>query len=204
MAGLGFLSPVRSIAGAAGLALALSGCAMLGGSKEAPPAFDLAAPAQAARLGGIKGQLVIAEPTAGSVLDSERIVVQPQPGQVATLGGAQWSERLPKLVQTRVLRAFENSGRLRAVGLPGEGINGNYQLLIDIRAFQLTVMPSPQGEVSIAAKIVDSTSGHIVAGRVFHAASPAAGTDGPQAVAAIDAAFQDVTLQLMRWVTQVI
>jgi cholesterol transport system auxiliary component len=196
---------VKSIAGAMVLALSLAGCSVLGlGSKEPSPAFDLSAPPPAARVGGIRGQLVIPEPTAMSVLDTERIVVRPEPGQVATLGGAQWSDRLPKLLQTRVLQAFENSGRLRAVGRPGEGITGDYQLLIDVRAFQLTVVPSPAGEVELAVKILNNQSGRIVAGRVFRASSPAAGTDGPQAVAAIDAAFQDVTAQLVRWVTGVI
>lgn len=187
------------------LALSLPGCAMLGlGSKEAPAAFDLTAPKPVSRVGAIRGQLVIPEPTAGAALETERIVVRPEPGQVATLGGAQWSERLPRLVQARVLQAFENSGRLRAVGRPGEGIAGDDQLVLDVRAFQLSVMPSPVGEVEIAAKIVDSQSGRIIAGRIFRASSPAAGTDGPQAVAAIDAAFRDVTAQLIRWVTSVI
>jgi cholesterol transport system auxiliary component len=199
---LGRLSPVKSIAGATALALSLAGCSALGlGSKEAPPAFDLSTPPARPHIGAIRGQLVIPEPTAGSVLDTERIVVRPEPGQVATLGGAQWSERLPRLLQARVLQAFENSGRLRAVGRPGEGIAGDDQLLLDVRAFQLTVMPSPVGEVEIAAKIVDNQSGRIIAGRIFRATRPAAGTDGPQAVAAIDAAFRDVTVQLMRWVT---
>lgn len=205
MAVLGCSSPVRSIAGAIVLALSLGGCAALGlGSKEAVPAFDLSAPPAVTRAGAIRGQLVIPEPTALSVLDTERVVVRPEDGQVATLGGAQWSDRLPKLLQARVLQAFENSGRLRAVGRPGEGITGDYQLLIDVRDFQLTVKPSPAGDVEIAVKILNESSGRIVAARVFRASSPAAGTDGPQAVAAIDAAFQDVTAQLVAWVTRAI
>lgn len=205
MSVLGCPSPVRSITGVILLALSLGACAALGlGSKEAPPAFDLKAPARPARIGTIHGQLVIPEPTAVSVLDTDRIVVRPEPDQVATLGGAQWSDRLPKLLQARVMQAFENSGRLRSVARPGEGIASDYQLLINVRAFQLAVTPSPSGEVELAAKIVNNTNGRIVAARVFHASSPAAGTDGPQAVAAIDSAFQDVTLQLIGWVARAI
>jgi cholesterol transport system auxiliary component len=203
MSVLGRLYPVKSIGGALALALSLGACSILGDNTP-PPAFDLAAPAKTARIGPIRGQLVIPEPTAISVLDSERIVVRPDQGQVATLGGAQWSDRLPKLLQARVLQAFENSGRLRAVGRPGDRITPDYQLLIDVRSFQLAVTPTPSGQVEIAAKIVNDRDGHIIAGRIFRASSPAAGTDGAQAVAAIDAAFQDVTLQLMRWVTSVI
>jgi cholesterol transport system auxiliary component len=187
------------------LALLTGACAALGfGGKEALPAFNLRAPQMPVRGGAIRGQLVIPEPTAISALDSERIVVQPAAGQVATLGGAQWSDRLPKLLQARIIEAFENSNRLRSVGRPSDGIGTDYQLLIDVRMFQLSVVSAPAGEVEIAAKIVAQSNGRIVAGRVFRATVPASGTDGPAAVAAIEAAFQDVAVQLVRWVTRVI
>jgi cholesterol transport system auxiliary component len=187
------------------LALLTGGCAALGfGSKEAVPAFGLAAPHASARTGAIRGQLVIAEPTAVSVLDSERIVVRPTPGQVATLGGAQWSDRLPCLLQARLVETFENANQLRSVGRPADGITSDYQLLIDVRAFQLSVTPAPAGVVEIAAKIVSAGSGRIVAARVFRASAPAAGTDGPEAVTAIEAAFQDVAVQLVRWAARAI
>ena len=197
--------PFRSVAGILSLALLTGGCAALGfGSKEAVPAFGLTAPHVSVRAGAIRGQLVIAEPTAVSVLDSERIVVRPTPEQVATLGGAQWSDRLPRLLQARLVETFENANQLRSVGRPADGITSDYQLLVDVRAFQLSVAPAPAGVVEIAAKIVSGGSGRIVAARVFRASSPAAGTDGPEAVAAIEAAFQDVAVQLVRWAARVI
>jgi cholesterol transport system auxiliary component len=178
---------------------------MLGiGGKDAMPAFSLNAPQAVPRSGPIRGQLVVPEPTAVSVLESERIVVRPAPGQIATLGGAQWSDRLPKLLQARIIETFENASRLRSVGRPADGITSDYQLVIDVRAFQLSVTPEPAGEVEIAAKIVSGTRGRIIAGRVFHARTPAAATDGPEAVAAIEASFQNVAMQLVNWVGRVI
>ena len=198
-------SPVRSIAGVLALALLTGACAALGlGDKEPVPTFNLQAPQTPPRAGGIRGQLVIPEPTAISALDSERIVVRPSAGQVATLGGAQWSDRLPKLLQARILETFENSGRLRAVGRPGDRLSADYQLLIDVRAFHLAVAPEAAGEVEIAARIVADRSGRIVAGQVFRASTPAAGTDGAAAVTAIEASFRSVAVQLVRWVTRVI
>ena len=205
MGALGRIPPVRSVAGVLVLALLTGACAGLGfGSKEPLPAFNLSAPPPVPRTGAIRGQLVIPEPTAISALDSERIVVRPSAGQVATLGGAQWSDRLPKLLQARILQTFENSSRLRSVGRPTDGINATYQLVVDVRAFQLSVTPEPAGEVELSAKIVAAGSGRIVAARVFRASTPAAGTDGPQAVAAIEASFQDVAVQLVRWVGRAI
>jgi len=187
------------------LALLTGACAALGlGGKSPVPAFNLQAPDVVARAAAVRGQFVIPEPTAISVLDTERIAVRPAPGQVATLGGAQWSERLPKLLQARLVETFENASRLRAVGRPTDGINATYTLLIDVRAFQLAVVPETAGEVELSAKIVAAGSGRIVAGRVFRARTAAAGTDGAEAVAAIEASFQEVAVQLVRWVGRVI
>ena len=200
----GRIPPVR-FTGVLLLASLTGACAQLGiGSKDPVPAFSLRAPDALAQAGGIRGQLVIPEPTAVSALDSERIVVRPTPGQVATLAGAQWSDRLPKLLQARLLQAFENSNRLRSVARPGDRIIADYQLLVDVRAFQLSVAPEAAGEVEIAAKIVAERSGRIIAGRVFRASTPAAGTDGAAAAAAIETSFQDVAGQLVRWVIRVI
>src|SRR5262245_10032581 len=120
---LGRTPPVRSVAGALALALLLGGCAAWGlGGGAAVPASTLRAPDAVSRAGPVRGQFVIPEPTAISVLDSERIVVRPSPGQIATLGGAQWSDRLPRLLQARLVETFENASRLRSVGRPSDGI----------------------------------------------------------------------------------
>jgi cholesterol transport system auxiliary component len=196
---------VRSIAGVLVLALLTGACAALGiGGREPVPAFNLRAPDALSRTGGIRGQFVIPEPTAISVLDSERIAVRPSPGQVATLGGAQWSDRLPRLLQARLVETFENASRLRSVARPSDGITANYQLLVDVRAFQLSVVPAAVGEVEISAKLVAGGSGRIIAGRIFRASTPAAATDGADAVAAIEASFQEVAVELVRWVGRVI
>jgi len=187
------------------LALLTSACAGLGlGDKPPPPAFNLRAPEALPRTGTMRGQLVIPEPTAVSVFDSQRIVVRPAVGQVATLGSAQWSDRLPRLLQARIIETFENANRLRSVGRPTDQISADYQLLIDVRTFELSVAPNAVGEVEIAAKVVSGTSGRILAGRVFRARTPAAGTDGAEAVKAIEASFREVAVQLVRWVTRVI
>jgi ABC-type uncharacterized transport system auxiliary subunit len=108
------------------------------------------------------------------------------------------------LLQARLIETFENASRLRSVGKPADGITSDYQLLVDVRAFQLSVLPEPVGEVELAVKIVSASRGRIIAARVFRATAPAAGTDGPEAVAAIEASFQHVAAQLVRWVGRVI
>jgi cholesterol transport system auxiliary component len=178
------------------LALALAGCA----TSTPVPTFDLTAPRNfPPHRGGTRGQLIVPEPTALAILDTERIVVRPGGDQVAQLSGAQWADRLPKLLQSRIVQAFENANRLRAVGRPGERIVADYQLVVDVRQFNLTVGSGAHAEVELSAKIVADRSGRIVAAEVFRASVPAQASEGDAAVHAIDVAFDRVATDMVLW-----
>ena len=186
------------------LALSLGGCAGgFGGLSKAPTAYNLLAATGIPHTSrAARGQLIVTEPVALSVLDSEKIVVRPVPGEIAALGDAQWQDRLPKLVQARVLQSFENDGRLRAVALPADKVAADFQLVMDIRAFELSVAEG-SAVVEIAAKIVRDSTGRIAAARVFRATVPSAGTDAPSAVAALNEAFAKVATQMVLWAAKV-
>lgn len=203
---LGRVSLTRRATIVAAMALIVGGCAALGGgSKGPPPTYDLTAPRDFPRgTRAPRGLLVVTEATALGALDSDKIVVRPAEGEIAALAEAQWSDRLTKLVQVRTIQAFENASRLRAVGRPGDRIAPDYQLLIDIRAFEISVAAGPAARVEISVKIVGDRSGRIVAGRVFHAIVPASSTKGPDAVAALDAAFAKVATDVVLWTTRII
>jgi cholesterol transport system auxiliary component len=206
------VSGANSQAGRAAIVMAMALCvgacgglgSLGGGSKAAPPTYDLTVSQFPRPTRAPRGLLVVADPTALAVLDSEKIVVRPAAGEVAALADAQWSDRLPRLVQARIVQAFENANRLRAVGRPNDHLTADYQLLIDIRAFQIVATEVPTGDVEIAAKIVGDRSGRIAAARIFRASVPAEATAGPGAVAAIDEAFTKVTNELVLWVARAI
>jgi cholesterol transport system auxiliary component len=187
------------IAAALALALALAGCAGFG--TRAPSTFDLTAAQDFPRRSGpARGQLIVGEPTALAILDSEKIVVKPAQGEVAYLGSAQWSDRLPKLLQARIVQSFENASRLRAVGRPGERLTADFSLVTDVRAFHVAVADNGVfAEVEISAKIVVDKSGRIVAARVFRWTLPAASSEPPAAVAALDDAFHRVVIEMVLW-----
>ena len=153
--------------------------------------------------GAGRGQLVVAEPTALSVLNTDRIVIRTQ-GEIAYLSRAQWSDRLPRLVQSRIVEGFENGSRLRAVGTPGDKLAADYQLVTEVRAFHLSVASAPMAEVEISAKVVTDRGGRVLAAKVFRASVPAASTEGPDAVSALDEAFQRVITDLVVWASHVV
>lgn len=174
--------------------LALGAC-----SSPAPPTFDLSAPRDGGHASIFQGgQLVVTEPLAVQVLDSERLIVAASDGELSFLGGAQWADRLPRLVQTRLIQTFENASRLGRVGRPGDGFVADRQLNTEIRQFQVR---SGTGEavVEISAKILNSTTGRVVSAKLFSAREPVRAVDGPNAARALDAALSSVLTQIVRW-----
>ena len=179
-------------AGFAGLVLlGLNGCA--GG--PTPETFDLTSPANFASRAP-RGQLVVAEPVATLPVDSDRLVIRTGPETVAYLSGAQWADRLPRLVQTRLIASFENSHALKNVGRPGLAADNN--LTTEIRRFEVDVTAG-QAIVELSVKLVNDRSGRIRAAKIFTAQTPAP-SKGPAAMAAaLDSAFAECLRQIVQW-----
>ena len=130
-------------------------------------------------------------------------------GLAACAGGqapprAQWSDRLPRLVQSRIVEAFESGSRLRAVGTPGDKLAADYQLVTDVRAFNVSVNSEPIAEVEISAKVVSDRGGRVLASKVFRASVPAASAQGADAVVALDEAFRQVISEMVAWASRVV
>lgn len=195
--------PVRM---AAVLALGLlAGCAALGGGGRAPDIYDLDAPADFAGLKGRTGaQLLVPPPTALDALATERVVVRPRDSQIAYFPDTAWSDQLPALIQTKLIRAFENSGRAKAVGRPGESLAIDYQVILDIRAFELDVPGGNSAHVALGVKLLDDRTGKVRATRVFDARVPAGGDTPEAAVAALDRAANRAFTEIVTWVAGVI
>jgi cholesterol transport system auxiliary component len=167
--------------------------AACGGS--APETFDLSA-ASVPEAHKLRAQIAIREPVTSLDLDSQRILVRTSPETVAYLTGAQWSDRLPTLIQTRLVQTFQNAHLLDSVGRAGAGFSSNFSLELDVRAFELDAK-RVQGVVDIAAKIVDDRGGRIVASRIFRMEAPSAGTSGVQASVALNTALSAVMTQIV-------
>lgn len=178
--------------------LALSGCSLFRGPP--PVTYELSAPASIPSLrAGTTAQIMIPEPRALKVLDSERIVVTTD-SKLTYFPGAQWSDRLPAVLQAKAIEAFEQSKRARAVGRPGEGLSIDYQLLIDIRAFEYNTTGNVGvARIELSAKILNDRNGRVVATRVLTGEAPVGADDATGVVAAVDAALNEVLVSLVRW-----
>ncbi len=178
-----------------------SGCSGGGSlfSQAQPPAYDLSAARNFHhRVGQPRGQLIIAEPTALAAFGEDKIVVRPQPGETTALNDAQWEDRLPKLIQARLIQSFENARWLRRVGRPEDKLATDFVLISDVRRFEISVADQ-SAVIEISAKIVSEHTGRIISARVFRAAVPAPSTRGEGAVAALNEAFVRVAAQMVVW-----
>ncbi len=175
-----------------------------GGKKGAVTTYDLSAPATFPPLEkAVRAQIVVPEPSAPIALDTQRIVPRSAGAEAASFADAQWSDTVPKLVQAKIIQALDNSGYLSAVSRPMDGLAADYQLLIDIRAFQIAAAPGEAAEVELAAKVLGN-GGRIVAGKVFGGKASPASAEAPTAVAALDEAFNKATVELVVWVANVL
>lgn len=176
-------------------ALALTGC---GGSPART--FDLSAlPGGASRAGGGRGQLVVSAPVATAALDSERILVNSGPNGIAYLPGAQWGDRLPLLVQARMVQSLENSQLLASVSRTGQGVAGDWSMSGEVRRFEIDV-PSGQAVVEITVKLANNSNGRIVGAMVARGAAPGGPGTPEQATAALDAALAQALTQIVGFV----
>ena len=119
----------RLVAGLLAIGLGLAAC----GGGTPPTTFDLAQREGTAKSLTLRRQLVVAEPSALQSLDSDHVLVRRADGTLATLAHAQWSDRLPRLLQSRILQAFENAGAAGRVGPVGGAVSADMTLESEIR-----------------------------------------------------------------------
>ena len=184
-----------------GLTALVSGCAAIPGvGPAALDTYELTTPSfEAVGRANARRQILISEPTALKSLDGQNIVVKPTPSSIEFLGGAQWGDRLPKVVQARLAEAFQKSGKFGGVGRPGEGLAIDYQISIDIRAFEIRAAGGQAAHVEFFVRILNDRNGVVRASRGFEAVSPVVGTGNDAFVAALDRAFGDATASLVNW-----
>lgn len=183
----------------------LAGCAGFPFGKTPPDTYDLTAPA--ARVSAPKSlhrQLLVPEPTALKTLGSNQLVIHTSPSAVQYLSKSQWSDNLTAIVQSRLIEAYENSGRFGGVGRPGDGLAIDYRILTDIRAFDISVVGAPTATVDISVRILNDRNGVVRGQKDFRVTVPISGTGNAAFVSGLDAAFDQVANEIVQWTAQAI
>ena len=181
------------------------GLASCGSAPAKNDTFDLTATAVDQSTAQARNrQVLIADPSALKSLDSEQVVVRVSTSEIQYLSNSQWSDRLPRMVQSKFVEAFENTRRLGGVGKPGQGLAIDYQLVTDIHAFEIDTVGADRAVVEMSVKILNDRNGTVKAQKVFSASVPASGTHNEAYIAALDRAFAIVTSQIVDWTLRLI
>lgn len=154
-------------------------------------------------------QLSLPRPHADAAHDAERILVRPRAGELQVYKGAVWAQSAPDLVHDLVFRAFSTSPCLAGVARRGEGVSADYELLLDLRAFEAdytrgggdadTAGVAPHVIIEIGARLVHKRDSRIVASHVFAADIVAAGTGVADVNRAFEAGLQQTLPQIVGW-----
>ncbi|MEE9313747.1 MAG: ABC-type transport auxiliary lipoprotein family protein [Rhizobiaceae bacterium] len=192
------LKTVRTIAACAAVAFAVSSCALVK-SPEAPrETYDISAPDDFSGLrGGTRSQILVKLPTALKSIDSDRFIVKPSPAVITYLAGAQWSDTVPRMVQAKLVEAFENTGATGATAKPGDGLVIDYQLVSSIRRFEIS---NGSAVIEISIKLLADKTGLVRETRIFTAKTNSGGDTADAYVAAFDASFDELARSIVRWV----
>jgi phospholipid/cholesterol/gamma-HCH transport system substrate-binding protein len=174
-----------------------------GGTPPQKVTYDLrAAQGFAAPAKAIKGQLALPEPTAVAMLETQRMLFSPVK-EYPDFAEFVWADSIPKLLQSRLIESFENYDIAHAPLRAADIGQADFQLLIDVRRFQIATDSQPSAQIGLSARIVDK-NGKVMASRVFEQSQTFDDIAPATAVAAFNDAFGRLSKDLIAWTAQVL
>lgn len=189
-------------------ALVAAGCGSLielPDSGPAPSLYNLTpAKVSGVAYSGTK-QLLLAEPTAGRGLDSNRIARRPSRTELQFFAGARWSERLPRMVEGLILEALEEGGAKVSTTRDAAGIPADYRIQVEIRDFQAEYFDgalAPDIRVRLNVRIIQLGPLQIVATKAFEARVPSSGAQISAIIDSFNQASRDVIAEATAWISE--
>lgn len=190
----------------AGAALALTGCAdvnFLPGQRQDPNFYRLTPKSTFdTGLPTVSWQLVVETPTANAGLSQLRIALMRNPVQIEYYARANWTDRVPQMLQTLMLESFDNSGHIVSVGRELIGLRADFLLRIEIREFQAEYFhedPRPHAHIGFSARLIAMPRREIVGNQGFNALVPAEADRIDDIITSFDVALGDVLKDLVGW-----
>ncbi|MBE0412983.1 MAG: membrane integrity-associated transporter subunit PqiC [Yoonia sp.] len=186
--------------------MALPGCsaiARLNAAAEPRDTFDLRA-VNLTQQGAVdRRNLLVADPSAAAALDTDRILIRPEPQTIAYLPDARWSDDLPRLFQTLLVQSLSSTGQIGFVGIPNAGPVPDVVLLSRIDRFDVEVDETVgfRAVFACTCTLLRDRDQRVIRTQRF-AQSIAVSTDNPLTIARAFQALLDETLpEIVIWTT---
>jgi len=200
------MTPKRTLVFALAATAMLSGCSALSAlSGAATPLddYDLTAPATPVTArNATSRQLVVELPTAPGALSNDRILIRPHPLQAAYLPDGKWAEDVPVMLQTLLVRSFEDTGAFRYVGRNPLGSSGDYAFLTELTDFQAEAAPDGKSatiRLRLTARMLREDDAQVLSSRSFTSSTTVATTETLPLVEGFNTANQTLLTDVTTW-----
>ncbi len=190
-----------------GAVSALGGCSALSSLNAAATpldTYDLVARSGATAGRRSNRTLLVARPQAPAAIASDRILVKPDAVAITYLPDARWTDELPLVVQSLLIRSISGTGRIGYVGQSEGGPVPDYALLARIDTFQVGI-PAPDTfviSVDIALTVLRDSSQSVVASRSFAGTAPAMDDSPTAIIGAFQSVLDTLLPQMADWAVQ--
>ena len=184
------------------LCAAVAGCS--GGANRIDAIYTISAREQPPATGATTAQILVPEPRALESLNTNKIAVKPTVLTLSYYPNVALEDSATKVFQKIMLDTFQNTGRVRAVGLPGQSLLINYQVVTEIRAFQAETYEGTRARVEVSAKLLNDSDGRVVRDRIFTTVVPISGDSAEAAAEGLNRAAQQLAADVVEWTLTVI
>lgn len=194
---------IVSVAFVSAALLLSSGCSILPDNEPATlyrlPATDITPASNASN--PASQRLGIADPEAGHLLSSNRIVVYPERNVVNVYEGARWHEDTPDLLKSRLITGLQQSKLFAGVG--SDRLPHDLLLLSELRHFQSDYVTNPPTvKVQLDVQLLSTQNRTPLAAMNFSTSAQASSVEIEDVVDAFGLASDELTEQLTAWLAQ--
>lgn len=186
---------------------ALGGCSAISALNSAAQPLDTydLLPANGSQDGRRTSRtMLVARPEASAAIATDRIMVKPDAASITYLPDARWSDELPLVIQSLLIRSISGTGRIGYVGRSDGGPVPDTALLVRIDAFNVNVRPD--GSFYVAADLTLTTLNdrdqRVTAMQGFSATAPVASDQPAAIVVAFQGVLDGLLPQMADWAVQ--
>ncbi|SDY61361.1 ABC-type transport auxiliary lipoprotein family protein [Citreimonas salinaria] len=186
-----------------GAAASLGGCSALSSINAAATPLDTydLSPASGSSAGQRSDRtLLVAVPNAPASVTSDRIMVKPGAAAVTYLPDARWSDELPALVQSLLVRSIAGTGRMGYVGPNEAGPVPDLALLSRIDAFHVEITGEAViAKVDMSLTLLRDRDQSVIRTEVFRNEAVAANDSPPAIIAAFQSILDALLPRIATW-----
>jgi cholesterol transport system auxiliary component len=184
-------------------ALALAGCDGVLPKPAPPPALYRLTAASDFPAGAIAApvQLQIEVPAAEAALDTPRIALSRSATTLDYFADVAWTDRLPLMLEARLVDSFDNAHRLVALGARAADARSDALLTLELRHFEAEYGAAgpPRWRIELTAHLISAADRKVIATRTFTGAADATENGMVAIVGAADQAWRGVATDLVAW-----